>query len=260
MELETVFPFCFLVPDKVIFLEGNGLCQPQNPGFHVLPPSLQILAPPSSVVGPVACILRGDCSVVYRLRVRVISCSGGKCIAETWRPIQIFPSSKEIAPPICIGDFPFEYRTSATRDMCNAPKAVLFPLKQGRGVLSLKTAEPPPLVLSRHKKLSTTTIQLGLEYTQPPKSASGIATLFSPPPLCYGNVHVELLATIFFSVSPQNNGLPRQQDAIVARSFLAKACWVHSHQDRKLKFSSWKMDRASGYSGKSKLIIQYEAS
>lgn len=229
--------FHFVVPDRAISLEDNAISRLQRPDFHVLPPSLRNISETTFAAAEHCGSFRGECHVTYRLRFRVISDTSRKVVAETVHQVLIFPGSKEVAPPLCVSDFPREYTMSVTQPVSKMLRTPLSFSEQTNGKMTVRTTEPTPLVFSRFKSWSATSLHLNLEYWQRIKCPEGVLL---PPPIHYATVKLALQASTFFSVLiPRNSALPLQRDT-AGSPWTISTNQTTSHQARKLQFLPWR--------------------
>ncbi|RAQ67241.1 hypothetical protein COH21_008298 [Aspergillus flavus] len=166
---------------------------------------------------------KGTCSIDYRIRAQFLA--EGRCVVDTSRPFTLL-ASQERQPPVCIEDFPGEYKLSALKTLRN-------PLLRPTGRLHVYSHEPYPLEFSPEKEGAATSVRLRLRY----ESLKNGDTKRKPPPRLHGIFRSNLKASTFISIEPQRRS-PAMCDAS-AFPFTFETRKSYPSQLRRLCFPRW---------------------
>lgn len=213
--VDQCYRFRFLIPKNITGPVSNKY------GQHI-PSSLKVnFSPASHRVGISGS--KGTCRIDYRIRAQFLA--EGYCVVDTTRPFILWASQGR-QPPVCIEDFPGEYKLSTLKTLRN-------PFLRPTGRLHVYSHEPAPLEFSPEKEGAATLVRLRLRY----ESLKKQDTIRTPPPQFHGIVRSNLKASTFISIQPQRRS-PATCDAF-AFPFTFETRKSYPSQLRKLDFSRW---------------------
>ncbi|KAE8381723.1 hypothetical protein BDV26DRAFT_278540 [Aspergillus bertholletiae] len=203
-----------------VSLEGITGPMSNKYGQHI-PSSLNLNFSPASNQSAILCS-KATCSIEYRIRAQILV--EGRCVVESVQPFTLWTSQGR-QPPVCIEDFPGEYKLSAS-------KTLRSPLLRPTGRLQIYSHEPLPLEFSPEKEGAATSVRLQLRYESLKNDGARL-----PPPRFYGVIRSSLKASTFVSIQPQRRS-PAACDASTF-PFTFETRKAYGSKLRKLYFPHW---------------------
>ncbi|KAE8362995.1 hypothetical protein BDV27DRAFT_159194 [Aspergillus caelatus] len=213
--VDQCYHFRFLIPKSISGPVSNKFGQD-------IPSSLNVNFSPASHRTTISGS-KGTCSIDYRIRAQLLA--EGHCVVDTTRPFTLWASHRR-QPPVCIEDFPGEYKLSTLKTLRN-------PFFRPTGRLHVYSHEPAPLEFSPEKEGAATSVRLRLRYESLKKGDA----MRIPPRQLHGIVRSNLKASTFVSIEPQRRS-PATCDASTF-PFTFETRKSYSSQLRKLCFSRW---------------------